>query len=112
MDHQDWNTITLNNNANKTKLNNEKSKLNSQKVAKEITDENIKIEIPKDLGKTIAQGRSAKSKNQKQLAGELGVSQQLLARWESNKEYPTNLQIANIEKILGVKIPRIKKVRI
>ena len=45
------------------------------------------------------------------LANELKISEQLLSRWETNKEIPTNKDIANIEKILKIKLPRTKKIK-
>ena len=51
-------------------------------------------------------------KTQKDLSNDIGISLQILSRWESGKEFPTNLQIANIEKYLKVKLPRGKKILI
>ena len=107
MEHQDWNNITFNNKANNVKRE-EAKKIHSTKV---LNPEEVKIEAPKDLGKLISQARTTKGKNQKELANLIGVNQQILGRWENNKEVPTNLQIANIEKILGVKLPRVKKIK-
>jgi ribosome-binding protein aMBF1 (putative translation factor) len=106
MDHQDWNNITFNNKSNKEKKE-ELKKINSNKTS---NPEKVSFEAPKELGKMISQARTSKQKNQKQFATELGISAQLLARWENNKESPTNPQIANIEKKLGVKLPRCKRV--
>ena len=108
MEHQDWNSITFNNKNAVTK-NEEAKKIHSNKI---INPELVKVEAPKDLGKLISQARTAKGKNQKELANVLGINQQILSRWESNKEIPNNLQIANIEKTLGVKLPRVKKMKI
>jgi hypothetical protein len=33
----------------------------------------------------------------------------MLARWEANKELPSNTQIASIERITKVKLPRCQK---
>ena len=107
MEHQDWNNVTLGNKSD-TKKQEGVKRFNSNKV---INPEEIKIRAPKDLGKLIAQSRTTKGKNQKELATLLGVNQQILGRWENNKEIPTNLQIANIEKILSVKLPRTKKIK-
>jgi putative transcription factor len=107
MEHQDWNSITFNNKLN-AKKNEEAKKIHSNKV---LNPEEVKIEAPKDLGKLISQARTTKGKTQKELANIIGVNQQILGRWENNKEVPTNLQIANIEKILGVKLPRVKKIK-
>ena len=107
MKHQDWNNISLNNKTN-TKNYEQAKKIHSTKV---LDIEEVKIEAPKDLGKLISQARTTKGKNQKELANLIGVNQQILGRWENNKEVPTNLQIANIEKLLGVKLPRVKKIK-
>ena len=109
MEHQDWNNITFNNNNNTNRKKSiEAKKINNNKV---LNPEEVKIEAPKDIGKLISQARTIKGKNQKELASLIGVNQQILGRWENNKEIPTNLQIANIEKILGVKLPRVKKIK-
>tara|TARA_Y100000591_G_scaffold333091_2_gene373623 strand:+ start:25 stop:366 length:342 start_codon:yes stop_codon:yes gene_type:complete len=107
MDCQDWNTITFNT-PSKNKLTEAAKKTNSNKINND--PEKIRLEAPKQLGQLISQARTTKSKNQKTLASELGISQQVLTRWESNKEIPTNAQLAKIEKILGIKLPRCKKV--
>ena len=106
MDHQDWNNITFNNVADKEKKEQPKKKYSNNTSNPEKTH----LEAPKDLGKLISQARTLKQKNQKLLANELGVSVQLLARWENNKETPTNAQIATIEKKLCIKLPRCKRV--
>lgn len=107
MDHQDFKPVifgnTKNNSSNST--NKEISKRNSQKP----TPENTISVSDKQLGKTIASARTTKGLNQKQLAQEAGISQQVLATWELNKQVPTNAEIAKLEKILGTKLPRNKK---
>ena len=107
MDCQDWNTITFNN-VSQTKKKEETKKTFSNKTNDD--PEKVRLEAPKQLGSLISRARNIKSKNQKLLATELGISQQVLGRWESNKEVPTNAQIAKIEKTLGIKLPRAKKV--
>ena len=107
MDHQDWNTITFNSNSAKNKTDKSTNKASSNK---QKTTENIRIEAPKQLGQLILNARTACKKNQKELALLLGISPQILGRWEQNKEIPTNLQLSHIEKVLKVKLPRSKKV--
>lgn len=107
MEHQDWNNITFHNASAKKKLDESKKKLSNKK---NDNPENVRLEPPKQLGQLISSARTATKKNQKELANLLGISVQILARWESNKEIPNNAQIANIEKKLGVKLPRCKKV--
>ena len=106
MSHQDWNTITFNNISNQIKKENSK-KINSNKTS---NPEKTHLEPPKDLGKLISQARTANNKNQKQLSNEIGISQQILARWESNREFPNNAEIAKLEKFLKTKLPRCRRV--
>ena len=106
MEHQDWKSITFNN-VSTNKKHEEAKKIHSNKTS---NPEEVKLEQQKNLGQLIAQARNTKNLNQKQLAAQVGVSSQILGRWESNKEVLTNAQIASIEKIIGVKLPRNKKV--
>lgn len=108
MEHQDFNTITF----GKTKetINKEKKDNNIKSNKQNFSNlDNIVITADKQLGKTIASARTIKGMNQKQLAQESGISVQVLSSWESNKQIPTNAEIAKLEKILGVKLPRNKK---
>jgi len=109
MDCQDWKPVTFN-----TVSNNQKKEAAKKIHSKKTNDdpEKVKMEPPKQLGQLIACARTSKNLNQKQLAGQLGISQQILSRWESNREVPSNQEIAKIDKILGVKLPRCKKVAI
>lgn len=107
MDCQDWNTVTFHTQT-QNKRKEENKKVNSNKVNND--PDKFRMEAPKELGKMISQGRNIKGKTQKTLAYELGVNNQILAEWESNKKVPTNLQISQIERNLGIKLPRAKKV--
>ena len=69
------------------------------------------MQAPKHLSQMISQARTTKNKTQKELASELGISYIVLNKWESGKENPTNNDIAKLEKHLGIKLPRIKKVK-
>ena len=106
MEHQDWNNITFNTSSHNKRE--EAKKIHSNKVNND--PEQVRLEAPKQLGQSISQARTTKGKTQKILATELGISQQIISRWESNKEIPNNQQIAAIEKNLGIKLPRCKKV--
>lgn len=103
MEHQDWNAVALNTKKSVKFENSIKPKLT-------ITTKQLVSNEP--LGKLIAQSRLTLNKDQKQFATLLGVSQQMLSRWECNKELPTNAQIALIEKTTKVKLPRCKKVQV
>jgi len=105
MEHQDWNSIKLNTPALKNKDTNKKPHISANKVNKVE-----KVVMKEPLGKIIAQARVINGKNQKELASMIGVSQQILSRWEANKDLPTNSQIALLEKTLKVKLPRCQKV--
>jgi ribosome-binding protein aMBF1 (putative translation factor) len=109
MDCQDWNNITFNT-PSQNKKKEEVKKIHSNKVSND--PEKVRMEAPKQLGQLISQARNTKGKTQKNLAYELGVTHQILAKWESNKELPTNLQISQLERNLGVKLPRARKVAV
>jgi ribosome-binding protein aMBF1 (putative translation factor) len=104
MEHQDWKPIVLNTKANQIK----QSAFNKQ-LSQKKPDENVKLNVPVNLGKLIAQARSGKSR--KQLSQELGISENVLSRWETSKDIPSNSDIAKIEQVLRVKLPRVKKVK-
>ena len=105
MEHQDWNSVKFNS-SNKEFKN--KPRANTKKVEKVEKVEKMIMKEP--LGKIIAQARVINGKNQKELASCIGISQQILSRWEANKDLPTNSQIALLEKTLKVKLPRCQKV--
>lgn len=105
MEHQDWNSIKLNMPALKNKDTNKKPHISANKVNKVE-----KVIMKEPLGKIIAQARVINGINQKELASLIGISQQILSRWEANKDLPTNSQIALLEKTLKVKLPRCQKV--
>ena len=108
MNHQDWNNITLN-----TKSENEK-KERKKKETSQIVNNNViyKLDTGNSLSKLIIEGRNIKKLKQNDLAKLMNISVSIIQRWETNKEIPTNLQIANMEKILCIKLPRSKKVKI
>jgi ribosome-binding protein aMBF1 (putative translation factor) len=105
MEHQDWNPVTFNNKL----LNAKKSEFN-KKLSQKSSSQDVKIEVPSNLGKLIEQARGGKTRQL--LANELGVAVTLLTRWETGKDIPTNADIAKIERRLGVKLPRTKKSKI
>ena len=100
MEHQDWSAVKLN-------------KKKDIKPAKQIQNKGSacsQLTASEPIGKLIAQSRMTQNMNQKQFALNIGISQQILSRWEANKELPNNSQIALIEKITKVKLPRCQKV--
>jgi transcriptional regulator with XRE-family HTH domain len=121
MEHQDFNTVTFNTKSEKAKKQEttEIKKKISQKQVTTNDNEIIKVESDKKLGQLLSQSRLTlgfktqadfiKELNQKT---NMNVSPQIYSKWESNKEVPTNEQIAKMEKVLKVKLPRNKKIKI
>ena len=105
MHHQDWNTVTFTN--KKDKLESTSKNIN---VSQKKPNENYELKAPPSLFKCIIQARNAKSLKQDDLAKSIGISNIIYKRWESGKENPSNLEIAKLEKVLGVKLPRLIKV--
>ena len=107
MNHQDWNVITFNT-PSQNKKTEENKKLHSNKINND--PEKFRYEAPKKFGQLLMQARTSKNLNQKDISTLLGISLNIYNKWESNKELPTNAQIADIEKKLNIKLPRNKKV--
>jgi len=105
MEHQDWNTITLN-----TKSTNAKKAEINKKISQKMSSQDVKFEAPQNLGKLIEQARGGVTRQT--LANRLGIAVTMLTRWETGKDIPTNADIAKIERRLGVKLPRTKKSKI
>ena len=121
MEHQDFNTVTFNTKSEKEKKleTNESKKKISQKQVTTNDSVVVKVESDKKLGKLLSQSRLTMGfKTQADFIKELNqktnmnVSPQIYSKWESNKEIPTNEQIAKMEKVLKVKLPRNKKIKI
>ena len=121
MEHQDFNTITFNTKEKKVIDQNKKEvqKKISQKQVSSNDNEVVKVQADKKLGQLLSQARLAKGfKTQGDFIKELNqktnlnISPQIYSKWESNKEVPTNEQIAKMEKVLTVKLPRNKKIKI
>ena len=100
MEHQDWNNVVFSDNNKKNNTSSDKPK---------YTEEEIKYSSSK-FGQTLLKSRTEANKTQKQLAQEMGIAVQFITRWESNKELPNNKQISIMEKILNIKLPRLKKI--
>lgn len=121
MEHQDHNTIVFNS-GNKNKIDENKKEIQKKVSQKQVTtndSEIVKVQADKKLGQLLSQSRLTKGfKTQGDFIKELNqktnlnVSSQVYSKWENNKEVPTNEQIAKMEKVLGVKLPRNKKIKI
>jgi ribosome-binding protein aMBF1 (putative translation factor) len=65
--------------------------------------------MPQDLRIAIAQARNAKGWTQEQFAHLICIPKSDVNSWEAGKSVPTGLQIAKMDKVLGVKLPRPNK---
>jgi len=65
--------------------------------------------MPQDLRIAIAQARNAKGWTQEQFAHLICIPKSDVNAWEAGKAVPTGLQIAKMDKVLGVKLPRPNK---
>lgn len=121
MEGQDFKVVVFNTKEKKALDQNKKEvqKKISQKQVSSNDNEVIKVQADKKLGQLLSQSRLTKGfKTQGDFVKELNqrsnlnISAQIYSKWESNKEVPTNEQIAKMEKILQIKLPRNKKVRV
>ena len=71
-----------------------------------------KVQVPSNLGKMIEQARTAKKMTQQDLARALVVQAPVIKQYENGTAIPNNAFIAKIEKVVGVKLPRVKKIKI
>jgi ribosome-binding protein aMBF1 (putative translation factor) len=65
--------------------------------------------MPQDLRIAIAQARNAKGWTQEQFAHIISIPKSDVNAWEAGKSVATGLQIARMDKFLGVKLPRPNK---
>ena len=121
MEHQDFKTVVFSQKEKKAVDQNKKEvqKRISQKQVSSNDNEVVKVQADKKLGQLLSQARLAKGfKTQGDFIKELNqktnlnISPQIYGKWESNKEVPTNEQIAKMEKVLTAKLPRNKKIKI
>jgi len=121
MEHQDFSTIVFNNKNTKNKniQTKETQKKVSQKQIITNDEEIVKVQADKKLGQMLSQARLAKGftkqsdfVNEFNSKSNIKISLQIYTKWESNKDNPTNEQIAKMEKFLGVKLPRNKKAKV
>tara|TARA_B110000467_G_C18045911_1_gene328446 strand:- start:225 stop:575 length:351 start_codon:yes stop_codon:yes gene_type:complete len=108
--HQDWNEVILHKpvQVKSSSHNNNPGKTPDQKLD-EITEAKPLPKSSQELRISLQKARMAKKLNQKQLAGLLGLTAPQIAKYENGKEVPSNQMLAKMEKILGVKLPRVKK---
>lgn len=105
MSHQDWDPIVF----KKNKMKKEVTKV--QKHVSQKAETIGKFVAPINFKKEMMQARVQKKKTQKDLAASMNLPLTMISDWESGKKVPTNQQIAKIERALGVKLPRCKKIK-
>ena len=115
MEHQDWTPVILTKNPQKNytqKELEEHQKKQEEKLKKKAEEDNEVKAPPKvsnELKKSLQQARISKKMSQKDLATKLNVPTKTITDYENGKIVPNNQFISKMEKILNVKLPRIKK---
>ena len=110
MNHtQDWETIIL---RKPVQIQKNKPASSSNKTNYQKKLESDELIIPKkinlNLKKAIQTARTSKKISQKEFASKLGVPVQTITQYENGKAIPNNAFISKMEKILNVKLPRVK----
>ena len=67
--------------------------------------------VPLELARAIQAGRAAKGWKQAELAAAVQLPPAVVTAYESGKGTPNNEVIAKLERALGVKLPRVPKVK-
>lgn len=108
--HQDWNEVVLKKPIEIKNVTNNNPKTN---IIKKLEQNDNIVSLPKlnlELKTSIQKARLAKKMTQKQLASLMNVNVQMINQYENGKIIPNNNFISRLEKILNVKLPRIKKI--
>ena len=106
MSHQDWDTVTFRKKAKETKEV-KKIKKNISQKAETIG----KFIAPSNFRKEMMQSRVQMKMTQQDLASKMNIQQNVIRDWESGKSVPNNNAIGKIERAIGVKLPRCKKIK-
>ncbi len=107
MNNQDWETIFMTKTKEKTPQ--------QQTGPKPPVDTHQAEPLPKvtvELKTALQQARIAKKLSQKELAQQINVPVSLINDYEKGAAIPNNSFIAKLEKSLGTKLPRIKKIKV
>ena len=94
---------------------NEEEKLVKKTILleKEINEDSYTAPKPNiEFKKEFQKARLLKKKSQADVAKSLNIKQNIINEYESGKKVPDNLTIAKLERLLGVKLPRNKKIKI
>ena len=107
MDHQDWNPVIFKKTEKRTHI--DKKSKSIKKLEDDENDDFSHKKVTLELKLAIQQARNARKITQKQLATQMNLPVSIIINYENGKAIPNNRFIANLEKILGTKLPRIKK---
>ena len=121
MSHQDWNPVNIGGSTARSKVtSNKRTVLTSIKIDpnasknSKIDNETTTFKIQKsgqELGKAIINARVAKKLSQKDLAIRINEKPQIIQQYESGKAIPNPQIINKLERNLGTKLPRPKKLK-
>lgn len=123
MSHQDWNTVDIGKSSsfgggkvikteNKAMTSIKINPNSSKNIKLEEETETFKIQKSgQELGKALMKARMAKGKSQKILANDIKERVQVIQQYESGKAIPNPQIITKLERLLGVKLPRPKKIK-
>lgn len=117
---QDWTTVVLRKPGKRRGASSSLSRADAPRPSRgalpEAMDDEAQTRNVRDVSvkvaRAIARARTAKGWTQKQLAARLGMRPKDIADYESRRiKTPKNAVIARMERVLGVKLPRVPKVR-
>ena len=106
MDHQDWNPVVF----KKTEkcIHVDKKSKSVRKLEDDENDDFSHKKVTLDLKLAIQRARNARKLTQKQLATQMNLPVSIIMNYENGKAIPNNRFISNLERTLGVKLPRVK----
>ena len=107
MDHQDWKPVVFKKNIKPVHVDRKAKTV--QKIEDDSNDDFSHQKIPLELKLSIQQARNARKMTQKQLATQMNLPVSMIINYENGKAIPNNRFIANLERVLQTKLPRIKK---
>jgi putative transcription factor len=105
MNNQDWETIFMTNSKEKIPQTGPKPPIDTHQA-----EPLPKITV--ELKTAIQQARIAKKLSQKELAQQINIPVSVINDYEKGNAIPNNNFIAKLEKFLGTKLPRIKKIKL
>tara|TARA_B100000405_G_scaffold294756_1_gene248129 strand:- start:844 stop:1170 length:327 start_codon:yes stop_codon:yes gene_type:complete len=107
MSHQDWKPVVFK--KSEKPIHIDKKSKSVKKLEDDANDDFSHKKISLELKLAIQQARNAKKMTQKQLASQMNLPVAMIINYENGKAIPNNRFIANLERILSTKLPRIKK---